>query len=296
MEKIDVTGRISSYGQYQKKLEDYKNHITKMMVGKKDQPIACHVMIVSGDKGVGKTYTAERILEKQTIRNYQVVNSSMSAVQLYKFLWEHNDAIIVLDDVNSILQDKKDGASLLKACTETKHIRKLSWQKQNHNCIPVHMYNLKDNKAIQDKMDDIAIRNPKLLKAKEETKLFPDMFYFTGALIILTNKPLKEIDKYTEGAVSNRGWHQEMLFTIDGAIDLIKNSADKMKTFNDIPIKVTNIRKAISFLTSKAAYKFYTETGKLPTLRTLGKIALEYEMSNKVDYDTLDNNTEQPAY
>lgn len=296
MKPTQILNRINSYQEYKKKMDDYKEHITKMMIGKKGQPIPLHVMVVSGDKGVGKTYTAEQILSKQNIRNYEIVTGSLSAVQLYKFLWEHNDAIVVLDDVNSILQDPKDGASLLKACTETRNMRKLHWQKQNPNCIPVHRLNLVDNNAIEQKMAEIASLNNRLDEAHAAGKTFPDTFYFTGALIILTNKPLSVIDRVTEGAVSNRGWHQEMLFTVEGAVDLLKNSADKMKTFNDIPIKVTNVKKALNFLTSPEAIRYYKNNGKLPTLRTLGKVALECEYGNKLDNDTLINNTECPAY
>lgn len=295
MKTTSILNRINSFAEYQQKMNDYESHI-KMMIGKKDQPIPLHVMIVSGDKGVGKTYRAEQILGQQKIRNAEVVNSSMSAVQLYKFLWEHNDAIIVLDDVNSILQDSKDGASLLKACTETKHIRKLNWQKQNANCIPVHKFGLATNNAIEAKMDEIASANPKIAAAMLAGKTFPDTFYFTGALIILTNKPLSVIDRVTEGAVSNRGWHQEMLFSVDGAVDLIKNSADKMKSFNDIPLTKANVQKAIKYLTSTQAIRYYKEEGKLPTLRTLGKIALEFQTGNTVDENTIINYTECPAY
>ena len=295
MKTTTILNRINSFAEYQQKMNDYESHI-KMMIGKKDQPIPLHVMIVSGDKGVGKTYRAEQILGQQKIRNAEVVNSSMSAVQLYKFLWEHNDAIIVLDDVNSILQDSKDGASLLKACTETKHVRKLNWQKQNANCIPVHKFGLATNNAIEAKMDEIASANPKIAAAMLAGKTFPDTFYFTGALIILTNKPLSVIDRVTEGAVSNRGWHQEMLFSVDGAVDLIKNSADKMKSFNDIPLTKANVQKAIKYLTSAQAVRYYKEEGKLPTLRTLGKIALEFQTGNTVDENTIINYTECPAY
>lgn len=295
MKTTTILNRINSFAEYQQKMNDYESHI-KMMIGKKDQPIPLHVMIVSGDKGVGKTYRAEQILGQQKIRNAEVVNSSMSAVQLYKFLWEHNDAIVVLDDVNSILQDSKDGASLLKACTETKHVRKLNWQKQNANCIPVHKFGLVTNNAIEAKMDEIASANPKIAAAMLAGKTFPDTFYFTGALIILTNKPLSVIDRVTEGAVSNRGWHQEMLFSVDGAVDLIKNSADKMKSFNDIPLTKANVQKAIKYLTSTQAVRYYKEEGKLPTLRTLGKIALEFQTGNTVDENTIINYTECPAY
>lgn len=296
MKPTQILNRINSYKEYKKKMDDYTDHITRMMIGKKDQPIPLHVMVVSGDKGVGKTYAAEQILSNQNIRNYVIVNSSMSPVQLYKFMWEHNDAIIVLDDVNSIIQDPKDGASLLKACTETKNMRKLSWQKQNPNCIQVHKFNLTNNSAIAQKMDEIATLSTKTEAAHAAGKTFPDTFFFTGALIILTNKPLSVLDKVTEGAVSNRGWHQEMLFTVDGAVDLLKNSENKMKSFNDIPIKAANVKKALKFLTSTDAIKYYKTNGKLPTLRTLGKVALECENGGKLDEDTLINNTECPAY
>jgi len=296
MNTVQILNRINSYSEYQKKMSDFTNHIQKMMIGKKGQPIPCHVAIVSGDKGVGKTYTAEQLLKAQTIRNWEIVTGSLSAVELYKFMWEHNDAIIVLDDVNSILQDSKDGASLLKACTETKHLRKLSWQKQNSNCIHVNQLKLENNGAIKNKMDEIAQLNPKTMAAHLAGKTFPDTFFFTGALVILTNKPLSVIDRVTEGAVSNRGWHQEMLFSVDGAVDLIKNSVDKIKVFNDITIKKANAQKAVKFLTSPAAIKYYKAEGKLPTIRTLGKIALEFENGNAVDEDTLRNYTECPAY
>ena len=296
MNTVQILNRINSYSEYQKKMSDFTNHIQKMMIGKKGQPIPCHVAIVSGDKGVGKTYTAEQLLAAQNIRNYKVVTGSLSAVELYRFMWNNNDAIIVLDDVNSILQDSKDGASLLKACTETKHIRKLSWQKQNSNCVHVDHFNLSSNDAIKNKMDEIVTLNPKTMNAHLAGKTFPDSFYFTGALIILTNKPLSVIDRVTEGAVSNRGWHQEMLFSVDGAVDLIRNSVDKIKEFNSISIKKVNAQKAVRFLTSASAIKYYKSEGKLPTIRTLGKIALEFENGNAVDEDTLRNYTECPAY
>ena len=296
MKTENIYNRINSFEEYEKKMTDYKNQIIKMMIGKKGKPIPCHVMIVSGDKGVGKTYTAEQILSNQDIRNYEIVTNAMSAVNLYKFMWEHNDAIIVLDDVNSIIQDNKDGASLLKAATDSYMVRKLSWQKQNAMCIPVQRYNLKTNEEIMEQMDKVAAANDKLQKHHLAGKTFPDSFYFTGALIILTNKPLSVIDRVTEGAVSNRGWHQEMLFSVDGAVDLIKHFKNKMDCYNGIDIAPENIEKAIKFLTSKKAIKYYKENGKVPTLRTLGKMALNFEMDMPVDDDSLVNETERPAY
>lgn len=294
--QVNIFDRINSFAEYQKKMADYENQIVKMMIGQEGKPIPCHVMIVSGDKGVGKTYKAEELLSNQSIRKWEIVNSSMSAVQLYKFMWEHNDAIIVLDDVNSIIQDSKDGASLLKACTETKHVRKLSWQKQNANCIAIHRLGLTDNNAIAAKMNEFASIDPKLEKRHLEGKTFPDTFFFTGALIILTNKPLSIIDKVTEGAVSNRGWHQEMLFSVDGAVDLLRNFAHRLTSFNDMELSESSVEAAVNFLTSEEAIKYYKTQGKIPTIRTLGKVATAIECGLTLDTDTLINYTECPAY
>ena len=290
-----ILNRITSYAEYKKKMDDYANHL-KLMIGKKGLPIPLHVMLVSGDKGVGKTFLAEQILSKQSVRDYQIVTGSLSAVQFSKFLWEHNDSIIVLDDVNSILQDSKDGASLLKACTDSYHSRKLHWQKMNRNCIAVNRMQLKTNTEIANKMDELAKASKKLSDAHAAGMTFPDTFYFTGAVVILTNKPLSVIDRVTEGAVSNRGWHQEMLFNVEGAVDLLKHSADRMKSFNGIDLKASSTKKALEFLTSQKAVSFYKHNEKLPTLRTLGKVALEVEFGNKLDEDTIANNTEAPAY
>lgn len=295
---MDAYKRITNYAEYSKKMDDYIKHI-KYMVGKKGSPMPLNVMIVSGDKGVGKTYTAEEILGNQDVRPFRIVNSSMSAVQLYKFMWDNHDAIIVLDDVNSIIMDNKDGSSLLKAATDTKSVRKLNWQKRNPDCIDLNKFQLKDNEAINRKMYEIANDDdaPKRLKAAQDAgKTFPSYFYFTGALIILTNKKLSLIDKVTEGAVSNRGWHQEMLFDENGAVDLLKNSYKKMTHFMDQDINPKSMKKALDFLTSKDAVNYYFDNQKLPTLRTLGKVALEIQSGMAPDDDMLVNNTESRAY
>ena len=295
---VNVLNRISNLSEFNKKISDYESHI-RMMVGKKGCPMPLHVIIVSGDKGVGKTFRADKILNSQKIRRFLIKNGDITPVQLYKLLWDYNDGIIVLDDVNSIIQDSKSGAALLKACTDSYGMRKLHWDKQNPDCIHVSKYDakMKTNKDIQNKMDELAKAGTKRLAIAHENNLtFPDMFYFTGALIILTNKPLEVIDKYTEGALSNRGYHLEMLFNVDGAVALIKDIAPKMTIYNDTPLQPKNVAKAVKFLTTPDHIKMYKKHNLLPTIRTLGKIAIECEWGHKLDEDILVNNIESPAY
>ena len=290
-----ILNRITNIQEFEKQIADYEKHI-KMMIGTKGRPIPLHVLIVSGDKGVGKTFRAGKILEAQKIRRFYIQNGDISPVELYKLLWDYNDGIIVLDDVNSIIQDHKAGASLLKASTDSYGTRKLNWSKQNSLCLHVSKFSPKNNKEIENKMAELATRTKRLAEAHENNLTFPDTFFFTGALIILTNKPLEVIDKFTEGALSNRGYHQEMLFTVEGAIELIKSIAPSMKDFNDIPLQQKNVKKAVSFLTTENHIKMFKKHNLLPTIRTLGKLATECECGHVLDEDILVNNIESPAY
>jgi len=87
-----------------------------------------------------------------------------------------------------------------------------------------------------------------------------------------------------------------MLFSVEGAIELIKNFEQRITNYNGIEIDPLNIHKAVEFLTNDKAVRYYKDQGKVPTLRTLGKIALDFELGMNVDEDTLHNETERPAY
>jgi hypothetical protein len=145
-------------------------------------------------------------------------------------------------------------------------------------------------------MQEIAAKNKRLSIAHENNLTFPDTFFFTGALIILTNKPLEIIDNFTEGALSNRGYHQEMLFSVEGAIELIKEISKNFKQFNNQNLQEKNVKKALKFLTTSEHVKMFKQRNLLPTIRTLGKLAVECEWGHSLDEDILLNNIEHPAY
>lgn len=282
--------KLKSYDEYEKKIGEYENQV-KIMCNK----VRPHnVLIVSGDPGIGKSYRAEQILQQQNNVKYHIVNGSLSAVQLYTLMWQHNDEIIVLDDVNSILQDGKDGASLLKACTESKPVRTLQWQKRNPCCVPVSKFNCATNIKVAERMNEIVKNSERkaLINAHDAGKTFPDMFYFTGAIIILTNKSLKSFDKVTEGAVSNRGSHMQISFSTEGAVDFIKKFGPTMTAFNGMQIEPDIMKETIDFMTSEDSIKYYIENCKIPTLRNLGKIAGLHQNGIQLETSLLDDNTE----
>jgi len=97
-------------------------------------------MIVSGPPGVGKSYGVEKALEKQNMftdiagskRKFEMVKGAMSAIGLYKKLYEFKDAgcVCCFDDCDAILYDDL-ALNLLKAALDTTPRRTLHWNTES---------------------------------------------------------------------------------------------------------------------------------------------------------------------
>lgn len=95
-------------------------------------------MIVSGPPGVGKSYGVEQVLSKHdmfadvaqdsSLKRYEIVKGAMSALGLYKKLYEYADkkSIVVFDDCDSILLDDIS-LNILKAALDSGNKRTISW-------------------------------------------------------------------------------------------------------------------------------------------------------------------------
>jgi len=72
-----------------------------------------HGIVISGSGGTGKTYNiVEHLKEKETPFIY--ANNHTTPLGMYMLLYENRDTLLILDDVDGILQNKKI-VSLLKA-------------------------------------------------------------------------------------------------------------------------------------------------------------------------------------
>lgn len=95
-------------------------------------------MIISGPPGVGKSFGVEKVLSKHDVfanvandiglKKYEVVKGAMSAIGLYKKLYEFKDkkSIVVFDDCDSVLLDDV-ALNILKAALDTSKKRTISW-------------------------------------------------------------------------------------------------------------------------------------------------------------------------
>ena len=107
-------------------------------------------MIVSGPPGIGKSYGVERALEKQnmfediagTSRKFEVVKGAMSAIGLYKKLYEHSAKghVVCFDDCDAILYDDL-ALNLLKAALDTGKKRTLHWNTESRTLMAEGMPN-----------------------------------------------------------------------------------------------------------------------------------------------------------
>jgi len=107
-------------------------------------------MIVSGPPGIGKSYGVERALEKQNMfedisgsaRRFEVVKGAMSAIGLYKKLYEHSSKghVVCFDDCDAILYDDL-ALNLLKAALDTGKKRTLCWNTESRTLMAEGMPN-----------------------------------------------------------------------------------------------------------------------------------------------------------
>lgn len=93
-------------------------------------------MIVTGPPGVGKSFGIEEVLSKDDLFDsignrkpkYEIVKGAMSAVGLYKKLYQYSDKgnIIVFDDCDSVLLDDLS-LNILKGALDSSKKRTISW-------------------------------------------------------------------------------------------------------------------------------------------------------------------------
>ena len=138
------------------------------MVAKGKSPSA----IVTGEGGIGKTYTITKVLKDNGFlpaddaesvhlspaKVYVMVKGYSTPYALYRTLYENQDRVIVFDDCDSILSDAT-AINLLKAALDSYAKRTVSWQTE--------------------------------VKGSD----LPNSFVFTGGVVFISNKSLTSLDQ-----------------------------------------------------------------------------------------------------
>lgn len=140
----------------------------------------------------GKTQTVEDTLAelgKTDGNGYFKVTTSASPSAMYEILYKNKKSMVLFDDCDGAL-DTQDGRNMIKAATDTKHVRKVSWAKKGGGYY--------DPDAVGDSDDGEDDIGDKL----------PRHFEYTGKIIFISNLPINKLDP--DGAIRTRAMMIEL--------------------------------------------------------------------------------------
>lgn len=169
-------------------------------------------LIVTGEGGLGKTYTVMSTLKEisseslfeDSSEDYTVVKGFSTARGLYNTLYDNNGKTIIFDDCDSVL-DNKVSLNILKSALDSYDTRTITWSSMK--------------------------------SSKDE---YPNSFDFTGNIIFISNKSSKDIDN----AILTRSLVVDLSMTSTEKIERMSSIINDILPTYDILEKT----KALSFL------------------------------------------------
>lgn len=118
-------------------------------------------LIITGEGGLGKTYTVTSTLNDHCFiegEDYVHFKGYSTARGLYNALYDNNGKTLILDDFDSVLEDKV-AINILKSALDSYDVRKITWSS---------------------------------MKAGDT---YPSTFEFTGRIIFISNKSIDSIEQ-----------------------------------------------------------------------------------------------------
>ena len=160
---------------------------------------ATNLLVIAGDGGVGKSYNVEQTLQqvgREPDEGYLMVAGSISTAGLYRTMFECRsaDKILVIDDADAAFANQ-DSRNLIKAATDTKPKRVLSWIKKASD-----LFDPKTSDG-REKMD--ILDNGGGVFDKSDNPMYPNRFEFKSRIIAISNLPINKLDP--DGAIRTRG-------------------------------------------------------------------------------------------
>ena len=145
-----------------------------------------NALFVTGKGGTGKTQTVEKALHDEGLSDgdgYVKVTGSASAPGMYSMLYHNRHSIILFDDSDGALADV-DARNIIKAATDTKKERKISWGKKSS-----FIFNPD---------------SPDATKHFNDADMAPSEFMFYGRIIFISNLSLDKLDP--DGSLRTRSF------------------------------------------------------------------------------------------
>lgn len=173
-----------------KQEEIYKHYINMLSDGH------VHSILCYSKAGLGKTYTTINVLKSLGLK-YTYTSGVTTAVSLYKLLYETNNSVLILDDIETLFQDDKI-VNLLKACL---------WDVDGNRMVTYST----SSKVLED---------------------YPSSFSYTGKIIILANEIKGKYDE-TFKALMSRCLKYELCYSFEDIILMSEKIVKKEESLND---------------------------------------------------------------
>ena len=212
-------------------------------------------MIVSGPPGVGKSFGVETVLSKhdvfanvandEKLRKYEVLKGAMSALGLYKKLYEYSDkkCILVFDDCDSILLDDLS-LNILKAALDSSKKRTISWNTDSRALRDEGVPNSFDFKGGAIFITNIKFDNVKSRRLKDHLEALESRCHYLDLTIDTTREKMLRIKQIVgDGMLDSYEFEDAQKQEIVDFIDLNKNKMRELSL--RMVLKVADLRKSM---------------------------------------------------
>lgn len=209
-------------------------------------------MIVTGPPGVGKSFGIEEVLSKDDLFDsignrkpkYEIVKGAMSAVGLYKKLYQYSDKgnIIVFDDCDSVLLDDLS-LNILKGALDSSKKRTISWNTDSRILRQEGVPDKFEFKAGAIFITNIKFEHVKSKKLKDHLEALESRCHYIDLQMDTQREKVLRIKQITADGMLD---HYEFEPVVkDEIIDYIMTNKDKMRELSlRTVLKVADLRKS----------------------------------------------------
>jgi len=212
-------------------------------------------MIMTGPPGVGKSFGVETVLAKHDmfadiandskLKKYEVVKGAMSAIGLYKKLYEFSDkkSILVFDDCDSVLLDDLS-FNILKAALDSGKKRMICWNTDSRLLRSEGVPNAFEFKGGAIFITNIKFENVKSKKLQDHLAALESRCHYLDLTIDTEREKILRIEQIVEdGMLKDYEFEQ---YTVDEIITFIKDNKKKLRELSlRMVLKLADLKKSM---------------------------------------------------
>ena len=213
-------------------------------------------MIVTGPPGVGKSFGVEKVLARHDVfadvandgklKKYEVVKGAMSAIGLYKKLYEFSDkkSILVFDDCDSVLLDDLS-LNILKAALDSGKKRMIHWNTDSRSLSQEGVPNSFEFKGGAIFITNIKFDHVKSKKLRDHLEALESRCHYLDLTIDTIREKMLRIKQVVRdcGMLDDYGFEDTVKQEV---VDFIEVNKNKMRELSlRMVLKVADLRKSM---------------------------------------------------